>query len=140
MASKRPEAVPAEVRRMQEQFEHWRAGKQARERIPLRLWEAAAKLCKAHSIHRVSRWLHLNHTALQGRAGGRLGPRRPKRAFVEWGLPTGIVPVTSSAEYVVEVSGLADGAQRIHVRGASVLEVAALAKALRTDGTRERNE
>ena len=40
----------------------------------------------------------------------------------------------------MEVAGLADGAQRIHVRGASVLEVAALAKALRTDGTRELNE
>jgi hypothetical protein len=39
--------------------------------------------------------------------------------------------VGSSAEYVVEVAGGEDGAQRIHVRGASVSEVAALARALR---------
>jgi len=39
--------------------------------------------------------------------------------------------VVSSAEYVVEVPSRGDVAQRIHVRGASVSEVAALARALR---------
>ncbi|MBI5245838.1 MAG: hypothetical protein HY923_01555 [Elusimicrobia bacterium] len=134
MASTRREDVPAEVRRAVEQFDLWRAGKQGRERIPARLWEAAAKLCGAHSLHRVARWLGLNHTALRDRRAGRSSgarPSRPKPAFVEWSLPVGALPRTSSAEYVFEMGG--GGAQRIHVRGASVGEVAALARALKND-------
>lgn len=136
MAKTRQRGVPAEVRRVQEQFERWRAGKQGQERIPARLWEAAANLCGTHGIHRVSRWLRLNRTTLQKRAGKRSIPRscRPEPSFVEWRLPAGIIPGASSAEYVVEVAGRGNGAQRIHVRGASVAEVAALARALRAEG------
>lgn len=136
MASAKREGVPAEVRGVEEGFERWRSGKQGQERIPPRLWEAAASLCRIYSVHRVSRWLRINHTALQKRALRRSlpGPSRPKTkaAFVEWSLPAGTLPRASSAEYVVEAPGQGDGAQRIHVRGASVGEVAALARALRS--------
>jgi hypothetical protein len=136
MASAGREIVPVGIRRVQEQFERWRAGKQSRERIPPSLWAAAVKLCGTSSVHRVARWLHLNPTALQARASGRVKACRsePKPAFVEWGLPAGIFAGASSAEYVVEVAGREDGPQRIHVRGASVAEVAALAGALRGKG------
>ena len=135
MASTRRKDVPAEVRRVVEQFERWRAGKQGRERIPARLWEAAAKLCGTHSLHHVSRWLGLNPTALRERAERRSkpSPSRAKPAFVEWSIPAGVLPRVSSTEYVFEMGG--DGAQRIHVRGASVGEVAALARALKSDGS-----
>jgi hypothetical protein len=125
--------VPAEVRREQQQFRRWRVGKQGPERIPPALWGAAVKLCATYSVHRVSRWLHLNHTALQKRAGKRSNSSscRPKPSFVEWSLPEGNPPAVSSAEYVVEVPSPGDAAQRVHVRGASVGEVAALARALR---------
>lgn len=128
MAAKR-ERMPVPMRQVGQKFEEWRAAKAGQERIPPRLWEAAAKLCDTNSVHRVSRWLHLNHTALQKRAGKR---RRPggspsEPTFVEWSLPGGIVPAASGAEYVVEVAG---GVPRIHVRGASALEVAALVGAL----------
>ncbi len=93
MASTRPKAVPAKVRRVQEQFERWRAGKRVKAR-----------------------------------------PSEPKPAFVEWGLPAGIAAAASSAEYVVELAGRGEGPQRIHVRGASVAEVAALARTLRGKG------
>ncbi len=137
MARTRPEVLPAEVRRVKERFKCWRVDRQGRKRIPPKLWEAAAKLCETYSIHQVSRWLRLNHTALQKRAGRRSSLRsyRPKPAFVEWSLPPGILTGVSSAEYVVEVVGRGDGAQRIHMRGVSVPEVVALAKALRADGS-----
>jgi hypothetical protein len=128
MKTKR-EGMPAEVCRVDEQFERWRTGKQGQKRISAGLWEAAVKLCESHSVHRVSRWLRLNHTALQKRAGRhrRPGPSSPRQTFVEWNLPAGIVPGASLAEYVVEVRGRVP---RIHVRGASALEVAALVSAL----------
>lgn len=135
MASTRRKDAPAEIRGVVGQFDLWRAGKQGRERIPAKLWEAAVKLCRAHSLHRVARWLGLNHTALRDRARRRSGarPSRTKPAFVEWSLPVGVLPQASSAEYVFEMGG--GWAQRIHVRGASVGEVAALARALKSDGS-----
>lgn len=133
MTTKR-EVMPAPVCRVDEQFERWRTAKQGQARLPPRLWAAAAKLCETHSVHRVSRWLRLNHTALQKRAGKhrRPGRVRAKPTFVEWSLPAGIVPGACPAEYVVEVKGRAP---RIHVRGASALEVAALVRALSGQGS-----
>jgi len=136
MARARLEGVPAKVRRVGEQFARWRAGKQDQERIPARLWEAAVKLCGTYSVHRVSRWLRINHTSLQKQAGRRVEarPSPAKAAFVELSLPAGIAAGASSAEYVVEVPARGDGTQRICVRGAGVAEVAALALALRGEG------
>lgn len=128
------EGVPADVQRLQEQFGHWRANKGAGpEPIPPKLWEAAVKLCRTHGVSRVSGWLRLHYTALKKRLGRRCAPRsaRPEARFVEWQLPAEGLPGSSSAEYVVEVPSPGDAAQRIHVRGASVAEVAALARALR---------
>ena len=115
----------------------WRANKAAAEPIPERLWGAAVQLCRTHGVSRLSRWLRLHHTTLQKRAGKRSAPRscRPKLNFVECRLPAGSLPGVSSAEYVVELPGRGDVAQHIHVRGASVSEVAALARALRADGS-----
>ena len=133
MAKMRVGFVPEGVRGVREQFEGWRAVKKPRERIPVALWAAAAKLCQTYSVYRVSRWLRVSHAGLQKRAGRRVKARAcgPKPAFVEWDLPGGILPVASSAEYVVELAAGMDGVQRIHVRGAGVAEVAALARALR---------
>lgn len=134
MTTKR-EGMPPPVRRVDEQFERWRADKQGHERIPPQLWAAAAGLCEDYGVHKVSRWLHLNHTALQHRAGEqgtasrrhrRRGRTSSKPSFVEYSLPAGLVG-GSAAEYVVELKGCVP---RIQVRGASALEVAALVGAL----------
>ena len=132
--SKGLEGVPADVHRLQDRFDRWRTNKGAGpEPIPSKLWEAAVKLCRTHGVSRVSRWLRLHHTTLKKRLGRRSSPSsvRPQPRFVEWRLPGGGLPGSAAAEYVVEVASAGDAAQRIHVRGASVAEVAALAQALR---------
>ena len=134
----RLEDVPADVQRLQKRFGRWRTNKGAGpEPIPAKLWEAAVKLCRTHGVSRVSRWLRLHHTTLKERLGRRscLSSVRPQPRFVEWRLPAGGLPGSSSAEYVVEVPSPGDAAQRIHVRGASISEVAALARALRAAGS-----
>ena len=100
------------------------------EPIPSKLRKAAVKLCRTHGVSRVSMWLRLHHTKLKKRLGRRTAPHsvRPQPRFVEWRLPAGGLPGSSAAEYVVEVPSEGDGAQRVHVRGASVAEVAALAR------------
>ena len=133
----RQAGVPADVRRLQERFARWRTKKKVpAEPIPPKLWEAAVKHCASHGVSLVSHWLRLHYATLQKRVDKRSAPRsrQSQPNFVEWRLPDGSLPGVSSAEYVVEVPGQGDVAQRVHVRGASVLEVAALARALRAAG------
>jgi len=130
----RSEDMPADVQKLQERFARWRENKEAAaEPIPARLWEAAVKLCRTYRVSQLSRWLRLHHTTLQKRASRRSSPRssRLRPNFVEWNLPAGNSAGVSSAEYVVEAPVGEDATQRVHVRGASVSEVAALALALR---------
>lgn len=146
-----------EVHDVQKAFERWRSGKKhGREPIPPKLWRMAAALCGTYSLNRVARRLGLDYTALKAevlerspdfrrpsasRLGGRSRPRRRKPAattrpaFVEL-APAGITAGPSSAEYVVEAPDRRNGTPRIHVRGASVLEVATLVRALRIRGGR----
>jgi hypothetical protein len=142
----------AEVREVRECFQRWRSNKkQGREPIPSKLWGMAAELCKTCSINRVARHLGLNHAALKAEVNRCLRGRHPKQAFVELTrdqVSTGIISGSSSArattalaptqvpgvEYVVEAPVHKDGTPRIHVRGASVSEVAALVRALRDNG------
>lgn len=131
MDEPRPEVPSEEVRKVQEQFQHWRVHKRGR-LIPDRLWRAAALLCGRHSVHRVARCLQLNYLALRDRAKRAQGPEpvRPA-AFVEW-PPIAVAPMTpASPEYLLEVEKAGERTVRIRVRGAAVAEVAALAQALR---------
>jgi hypothetical protein len=149
----------AEVREVQDAFERWRSGKKhGREAIPRKLWRMAAALCISQSVNRVARCLGLNHTALKAEVDRRsAGSRRPdvlerhrKPTFVELNrgtLPAGIIPESSSArattalaptqapgvEYIVEAPDPRQGTPRIHVRGATVLEVATLVRALHAE-------
>ena len=97
----------------------------------------AAELCETYSINRVARHLGLNHAALKAEVDRRLRGLHPKQTFVELppgSVPSGIVPGNSVAEYVIEPPARKDETPRIQVRGASVLEVAALVRALRDNG------
>lgn|SRR5436190_11024308 len=136
--NKSPIINTAEIREVQEAFEGWRSGKkQGREPIPPKLWGLAARLCETYSVNRIARCLGLNYTALKIEVNRRLRRRHPKPAFVELtpgSVPAGIIPGSSAVEYVVEAPDRRDVTPRIHVRGASVSEVAALVRALRDNG------
>jgi hypothetical protein len=49
------------------QFKSWRKRRRCRSRIPESLWQAAAGLCREHSIYEVSRTLRLNYHGLKER-------------------------------------------------------------------------
>jgi len=55
---------------VQHQFEQWRRERGSRrEPIPEHLWQAAAALCREHSISRVSRQLRLSYAELKRQVG-----------------------------------------------------------------------
>ncbi len=113
---------PLEVRELQKRFTFWRNTRRGGEKIPRRLWFAAVRLCRRHSVHRVSRWLRLNDSALRERIQARRKSLAPRRAtFVEYTLAGS----AGGTEYELERQGV-----KIRVRGAAVADVAALAKLL----------
>ena len=62
-----PSTSASALEEVKQQFKIWRKTKTGRERIPASLWQAAAKVFEIgdHSLHRISRTLHLNQTALK---------------------------------------------------------------------------
>lgn len=66
--------LPENVERVREQFEEWRGRKRGRERIPERLWSAAASAARSHGVHAVSRALRVEHSKLRQRVE-KTGPR-----------------------------------------------------------------
>lgn len=125
-------APPAGIRTVRQQFDEWRASKRPGERIPQRLWRAAARLCPSYGICRVAEVLRLNPASLRCHAdrGSSTHRRPPAPTFVEGSLPPGILLGTPAAEYALELDSAGSPALRIRVRGATVAEVAALAQAL----------
>ena len=138
MATTQSQIRSVEIRKVEAAFERWRSSKkQGREPIPPKLWRMSARLCETYSINQVARRLGLNYTALKVEVNRWLHRRHPKPAFVELtpgSVPAGVIPGSSAAEYIVEAPDSRDGTPRIHVRGASALEVAALVRALRGNG------
>ena len=68
MSSARPATSASALEEVKQQFKIWRKTKTtSRERIPASLWQAAAEVFEIgdHSLHRISKTLHLNQTALK---------------------------------------------------------------------------
>jgi hypothetical protein len=59
--------LPEGVERVRVQFEEWRGRKKGRERIPERLWKAAAKVARRHGVNAVSQALRVEHARLRQR-------------------------------------------------------------------------
>ena len=68
MSSALPTTSASALEEVKQQFKIWRKTKTAgRERIPASLWQAAAEVFEIgdHSLHTISKTLHLNQTALK---------------------------------------------------------------------------
>lgn len=109
---------PLEVVRYQ--FETWRKRRRCRGRIPEALWQAAADLCREHSICEVSQALRLNYNDLKDRVqrsrdrGLGVGQRR-EFGFVKLDLGTPIMP----SECLVEMEAPNGAKMRMSFKGGS---------------------
>jgi hypothetical protein len=115
------------MRKVHQQLQRWRSQCRGRERIPERLWAAAAELAREHGVNPVSRALHLefNHLKRAAEADGAKGRKRATPAFVEL-----IAPQTSSTrEYVLEVEA-PRGKLRIELKGMALAELADMSRTL----------
>lgn len=82
------------------QFEHWRATRKKRERIPGTLWKLVAPLMNQYGHNEIAIALRVNHDQLKKYALPLLSHKQPKStAFVEYPLP---VATSSSGNCVLE--------------------------------------
>jgi hypothetical protein len=100
------------------QFEAWRKRRRCRTRIPEALWQAAADVCREHSICEVSQTLRVNyndlkHRVQRSRGRGLAIGQGPNLGFVKLNLGTPIVP----SECLVEMEASNGAKMRMSFRG-----------------------
>ena len=91
--------LPAAIERVRSQFEEWRGHRRGRDRIPERLWSAAAEAARRHGVHAVSRAVRLEHAALRRRVQATTSGVSDASAFIELDN----VAVTGSVGCIVEL-------------------------------------
>ncbi|MBT3487906.1 MAG: hypothetical protein HOA72_23640 [Desulfobacula sp.] len=99
---------------VQSMFATWRKNKQHRNRIPDYLWEAAASLVPAYSIHKVVIALSLSHRGLKNRV-------EANKAKIEANIPSGFIPIDipqqHSVESIIEMAHKNGNKMRMHLKG-----------------------
>jgi len=118
--------VPAPMRKVHRQLEHWRSQRQGRERIPAALWVAAGELAREQGVNQVARALRLefNHLKLVAEADGAKGRKPGSPAFVEL-----IAPHRPGRECVLELEA-PRGKLRMQFQGVAVAELVNISRAL----------
>ena len=107
---------PLEV--VRNQIGAWRKRRRCRTRIPEALWQAAADLCREHSICEVSRALRLNYNDLKdrvqrSRGRGLVIGQGPDLGFVKLDLG----PPIMASECLVEMEAANGSKMRMTFRG-----------------------
>ncbi len=126
-----PVVVPAEMREVSREIEHWRSTRPHRMSMPEPLWTLAAKLAVLYGVARVSRFLRLDYYSLKERVQPE--ERHPVRVsesrssgptFIE--LPSLTTPAVS--ECSIELEHPRGQRMRIHVKGTVLPDLAALTR------------
>jgi hypothetical protein len=110
----RPSVQPT-LETIRKRFQIWRKNGRAGHRIPEALWEEAVRLCRGHSVSKVSRVLRLDYYGLRKRAhqiedagsGSDLG-------FVKLALDP---PLVSAPEWKVEMEALSGAKMTLSIKG-----------------------
>jgi len=123
-----PANVPTPLSLARRQLDQWRSRQRGRKRLPRELWSNAVALAREHGINKTARTLGLKYDSLKkhleatppGASG--LGTAGPE--FLEL-LPRTMM--SSSLECMIELEDGSGGKMRMHVKGASMADLASLA-------------
>lgn len=124
--------VPTALSHARRQLDQWRSRQSGRKRLPQELWSKAVALAREHGINKTARTLGLKYDSLKKHleatppaASGR-GKVEPE--FIEL-LPQEMMPL--SLECTIELEDGRGGKMRMHMKGASLADLASLACRLR---------
>ena len=107
-------------------FENWRQNRCGKQPIPEELWSAATELARRNGVNPTAIALHLDGGKLKRRmvAADSVSGKAMPPTFVEL-----IAPAVDLRECTIELEGR-KGKLRIHWKGATAADVAALSRAL----------
>ena len=132
MCPRPPANVPTPLSIARRQLDQWRKQQSGRKRLPRELWSNAVALARKHGINRTARTLGLKYDSLKKHLEAALpessGPGTAGPEFLEL-LPRTMMP--SSLECMIELEDGSGGKMRMHVKGASMADLASLARGLR---------
>jgi len=127
-----PANVPTSLARARRQLDQWRGRQPGRKRLPRELWSNAVALAREYGINKTARTLGLKYESLQKHleaAPPRVsGLETAGTAFIEL-VPGTMVP--SPLECTIEWEQGTDGKMRMHVKGASLVDLASFVRRLR---------
>ena len=117
------------LKRVREQFEHWRRSRGKRRTIPDALWEAAVSLFPNYPLNRISKVLRLNYSDLKHHVDAQQSNFEPATdsgsAFIELGLSDPMRP----AECIIEMADQKGATMRMYFKGQAGLDLLELSKA-----------
>lgn len=116
------------IEEVRARFEEWRQTRQGKTPIPDELWAAAVAVARRDGVNRTAAALHLDGGKLKRRMAGTSNAGASKEraaAFVE--LTT--LANSGLPDYTLELDGH-NGTLRIHCKGVTATELAALSRAL----------
>ena len=124
-----PASKTSPLEQVQEQFEHWRGSRKKRGAIPDALWQAAVMLFPDYALHRISKALRLNYTALKHRVNAHRSTCEPSdvntASFIELGLSDSMRP----AEVMIKMADEKGATIRMYFKGDAGLDLLELGKA-----------
>ena len=122
------DSLPPRLAALCERFEAWRSTRTGAERIPETLWKAAVACADRFGPCLTARALRLDYNSLKRRIAAR-GACHEVASFVEI-LPPGGIP---ASECVLEVESRQGTKLRIHLRRATVPDIALLARSFASE-------
>jgi len=121
--------IPVEMKNVYRRLERWRKIRRGRERIPKRLWTAAAVVAREHGVNPTSKALHLEFKKLKeyvesGRRMRRPLPPNPQFMELMASAPAGV------SECVIELEREDGNKMRIQWKGMTASDLAQLSRML----------
>ena len=133
MRTKKPAKLPAALSAASKPFDRWRKRHRPRQRLPQDLWRQAATLARQYGLNPTARALGLNYHSLKRHLTktpppeGIPTPAAPD--FIEL-LPGTMTP--GVVECTIEWAESGGAPVRMHLQGASLPELASLARVFRS--------
>jgi hypothetical protein len=137
MSTKQPANIPIALSEARRQLDYWRSQQpNKRTRLPKELWRQAVALAREHGLNKTARALNVKYYSLKkhlDEAGVDEGrSAKPQPDFIEL-LPDAMIP--NGVECMIEWIDDCGATVRMHIRGAGLPELTALAGVFRSGRT-----
>ena len=134
MSTKHPANIPIALSTARRQFDHWRSQQpNKRTRLPKELWQQAVALAREHGLNKTARALNVKYYSLKKHldetGADAFVPAKPTPDFIE------LLPDTMTlggVECMIEWAEGHNATVRMHIKGAGLSELTALARVFRS--------